>query len=307
MEQLISIIQTALPVLLTLALGILCRSRGFLSREGVDTLKKVVVNLTLPFVLFNAFATAEYSLSAMVQPAIIFVCCTVMLGLGFLLVRVTKSQGRLTPFLSSGFEAGMLGFPLFAMLFPDKSLSAFAIPVLGQELFVFTLYKTLLVGKTSLKAVLKDIFSNPILIAVLLGLAVGATGLYDKLHVWGVGSVVDTVTSFLSAPTGMIILLCVGYDLVPGEISWKKTGGLVAMRLGIAGMMLGALIALNRTALRGMMFEGALALLFILPPPYIIPIFSDEPDERVQISSALSLLTLATMILFAALSVLFQR
>ena len=305
--QVISVIQTALPVLLTLALGMLCRSRSFLSREGVDTLKKVVVNLTLPFVLFNAFAAAEYSLSAMVQPGIIFVCCTVMLGLGFLLVRVTKTEGRLAPFLASGFEAGMLGFPLFAMLFPKESLSALAIPVLGQELFVFTLYKTLLVGKTSLKAVLKDIFSNPILIAVLLGLVVGATGLYDKLHVWGVGSAVDAVTDFLSAPTGMIILLCVGYDLVPREIPWKKTGGLVAMRLGIAGVMLGALIALNRTVLRGMMFEGALALLFILPPPYIIPVFSDEPDERVQISSALSVLTLMTMILFAALSVLFQR
>ena len=305
--QVISVIQTALPVLLTLALGMLCRSRSFLSREGVDTLKKVVVNLTLPFVLFNAFAAAEYSLSAMVQPGIIFVCCTVMLGLGFLLVRVTKTEGRLAPFLASGFEAGMLGFPLFAMLFPKESLSALAIPVLGQELFVFTLYKTLLVGKTSLKAVLKDIFSNPILIAVLLGLVVGATGLYGKLHTWGVGSVVDAVTGFLSAPTGMIILLCVGYDLVPREIPWKKTGGLVAMRLGIAGVMLGALIALNRTVLRGMMFEGALALLFILPPPYIIPVFSDEPDERVQISSALSVLTLMTMILFAALSVLFQR
>ena len=35
--QVISVIQTALPVLLTLALGMLCRSRSFLSREGVDT------------------------------------------------------------------------------------------------------------------------------------------------------------------------------------------------------------------------------------------------------------------------------
>jgi len=47
-----------------------------------------------------------------------------------------------------------------------------------------------------------------------------------------------------------------------------------------------------------------MVLMVILPPPYVIPVFADEPAERVQISSALSALTLLTMILFAVLSVL---
>ena len=63
------------------------------------------------------------------------------------------------------------------------------------------------------------------------------------------------------------------------------------------------LILLNRTVLHGMIFEGAAVLLFILPPPYIIPVFADEPNERVQISSSLSALTLVTMVLFATISV----
>jgi hypothetical protein len=67
--------------------------------------------------------------------------------------------------------------------------------------------------------------------------------------------------------------------------------------------MLAGLILLNRTVLNGMIFEGAAVLLFILPSPYVIPIFSDEPAERVQISSALSALTLVTMILFALVSI----
>ena len=53
MDKLISVISTALPVFLALAIGMMCRSKGFLNREGVDTLKKVIVNLTLPFVLFT--------------------------------------------------------------------------------------------------------------------------------------------------------------------------------------------------------------------------------------------------------------
>ena len=303
MDKLISVISTALPVFLALAMGMMCRSRGFLTRDGVDTLKKVIINLTLPFVLFNSFATAEYSLSSLILPVIIFVVCCIMLALGFLWVKVTKMGSRLAPFLASGFEAGMLGFSLFALLFPDESSSKFAMLVLGQEIFVFTLYKMLLTGKTSPKAILNDFLTSPTLIAVLLGLIVGASGLYDCFRAWGVSEIIESVTSFLSAPTGTIILFAVGFDLVLKEIDWKKTGGLVAMRLCIAAVMLGVLVLLNRTVLHGMIFEGAAVLLFILPSPYVIPIFSDEPSERVQISSALSALTLITMVLFAVCSV----
>jgi hypothetical protein len=52
------------------------------------------------------------------------------------------------------------------------------------------------------------------------------------------------------------------------------------------------------------MFEGAAVLMCILPPPYVIPVFADEPGERVQIASALSALTLITIVLFAAYSVI---
>lgn len=303
MDKLISVISTALPVFLALAMGMMCRSKGFLTRDGVDTLKKVIINLTLPFVLFNSFATAEYSLSALILPVIIFIICTIMLALGFLWVKVSKSGSKLAPFLASGFEAGMLGFSLFALLFPDQSASKFAMLVLGQEIFVFTLYKMLLTGKTSPKAIINDFLTSPTLIAVVLGLIVGASGLYDCFRAWGVSNIIESVTSFISAPTGTIILFAVGFDLVLKEINWKKTGGMVAMRLVIAGVMLGILILLNRTVLNGMIFEGAAVMLFILPSPYIIPIFADAPDERVQISSALSALTLITMILFAVASV----
>ena len=303
MQTFIAVIETALPVFIALFMGMLCRSKGFLTREGVDTLKKVAVNLTLPFVLFNSFATAEYTLSSIVLPVIMFIVCCVMLVLGFLVVRVAKIQSRLAPFLASGFEAGMLGFSLFALLFPDVSASKFAILVLGQEIFVFTLFKMLITGKTSLKAIAQDFITSPTLIAVVLGLITGATGLYSKMGHWGVSGIVDAITGFLSAPTGVIILLAIGYDLVIKEIPWRQTSGLIAMRLGIAGLMLAILVVLNRTVLNGMIFEGALVMLFILPSPYVIPIFSDEPAERVQISSALSALTLITMILFAVMTV----
>ncbi len=302
----ISVLETALPVFVMLIMGMLFRSRQFISRDGVDTLKKVVVNLTLPVALFSAFATAEYSLSAVVIPAVVYAAMGVMLILSFLAAKLQKSHSKATPFVSACFEAGMLGLPLFALLFPRESISKFAILMLGHDLFVFTLYKTMLVGKTDLKAIGKDLLTSPTLLGVLLGLAVGATGLYGQLHKWGVGGILDSVTGFVSAPTAAIILLCMGYDFVPKEIPWKKTVKLIAFRLIIAAVLLAVLILLNRTVFGNMMFEGALIILFILPPPFIIPVFTNEPTERAEISATLSAMTLLTMVLFAIVSVLMK-
>ena len=303
MENVISVIQTALPVFLALGLGMLCRSRGFLTREGVDALKKVAVNITLPAVLLNAFATAEYSAAALVLPVTVYLLCCLAMGLGVVVIRLSGMKSRLAPYLASGFEAGMLGYALFVLLFPKVSVSRFALLDLGQTLFVFTLYKLLLSGKRDLKAIGKDIVSSPVLWAVAAGVLLGATGLYGAMETWGVAGILDSATDFISAPTGMIILLTVGYDLVIREIPWKKTAGLIAMRLGVMAALYGILVLLNRTVLTGMIFEGAALLMVILPPPYVIPVFADEPAERVQISSSLSAMTLVTMLLFAVFSV----
>ena len=303
MESLISVLETALPVFLALGLGMLCRSRNFLTREGIDALKKVVLNLTLPFVLLNAFATAEYSAAALILPLMMFFICCLALALGFLIIRLTGMKSRLAPFLASGFEAGMLGYALFVLLFPSDSTAKFAILDLGQTLFVFTVYKGLLSGKNGLKAVVRDILVSPIIWAVAAGILLGATGLYRAMGAWGVAGILDSLTSFLSAPTGMIILLTVGYDLVLGDIPWKKTAGAIAMRLGVMAVCLGVLLGLNRWVLGGAIFPGAAILMALLPPPYVIPVFADEPAERVQISSALSALTLVTIVLFAVYSI----
>lgn len=306
MDKLVSVIETALPVFLALGLGMLCRSSGFLSRDGIDALKKVVLNLTLPFVLLDAFATAEYSVAALLLPGLMFGICCLALALGFLVARIGKVKGRLTPFLFSGFEAGMLGYALFVLLFPQESVSRFALPDIGQTLFVFTLYKVLLSGKKDIKAIGRDMLTTPILWAVAAGVLIGATGLYGVMEHWGISGVFSSATGFLSAPTGMIILLTVGYDLIPKDIPWRKVGGLIVMRLGIMAVCLAVMVGLNRTLLGGILFEGAAVLMLILPPPYAIPVFADEPEERVQVSSALSAMTLVTMILFTVFAIVIQ-
>ncbi len=302
--MLVHVIETALPVLAALLLGMLCREKKFLSREGIDALKKVAINLTLPFVLVNAFATADYSGNALVQPLLVFLLCCAGLVIGWGLAKVLRLPGKVPPFVASGFEAGMLGYALFVLLFPNDSTAHFAILDLGQTLFVFTVYKGLLSGKNGMKAVAKDILVSPIIWAVAAGILLGATGLYRAMGTWGVSGILDSLTSFLSAPTGMIILLTVGYDLVLKEIRWRDTARYIVLRLVTVAVLIVIILGINRTLLNGMIHEGAAILLMILPPPYVLPIFADDPTQRTAISSALSALTLVSLIIFAGMTAL---
>ena len=304
MGTFIRVLETALPVFITLAIGMLCRSRNILSRAGVDQLKSVAVNICLPAVLVSSFATAEYSKSSITVPLVIFAICILSLIVGKFAAKLFKVQGKLTPYLMTGFEAGMLGYGLFALLFKGQPNSHFAIIDLGQVLFVFTVYKILLSGKAGLNNVLKEALSSPVLWGIIVGLILGASGLYEALKPSGVSGIIDSLTGFISAPTSVLILISIGYDLVPSEIRWKKTAVIVVMRFAIMAIMLGVAMLVNKLLLGNAMHTGALILMFILPPPYVLPVFADAQDERANISSALSVTTLVSIALFAVMSAL---
>lgn len=303
MDAVITLLQKVLPVFVVLFLGILCRKRTLLTREGINALKKVAVDIALPAVMFSSFATAEYTVNSICVPLIMFTVCCIALFIGFRLCRGMKIGGRLSPFITAGFEAGMLGYTLFAILFGEEMRPAFAIVDLGQVLFVFTVYKVLLAGKNNVGDALKEALSAPTVWAILLGLLFGTTGLYKALESSGVSSVLDALTDFISAPTSVLILLAIGFDLDPAKIQWKKIGSLLGLRIGVSAVLLGIVWLLNHFVLGGMIHTGALILMFVLPPPYVLPVFADVEEERTDVSSALSALTVVSLALFAVLAV----
>lgn len=303
MEAIMVLLQKVLPVFLVLALGVVCRKRALLNREGINALKRVAVDIALPAVMFNAFATAEYSLKSVCVPLTMFAVCCGALFLGFVLCKRLKISGRLSPYIAAGFEAGMLGYALFAILFPGEKVSAFAMVDLGQVLFVFTVYKIMLAGKSNAGDALREALSAPTVWAIVLGLLSGATGLYNALKPSGISNVLDALTGFVSAPTSVLILLAIGYDLDPAGIQWRKIGKLMGLRLGISAVLLGAVVLVDHLLLGHMMHTGALLLMFVLPPPYVLPVFADVEEERADVSSALSALTFVSIVLFAVLAV----
>ena len=144
MTRIIEVLQTILPVMIMLCIGMICRSRQLISREGINALKSVAVNIALPAVLLSAFATTSYTFMDVIIPLMMFMVCVAAWALGKAGAKLLGMSSRFVPFLTTGFEAGMLGYALFNMLYGSSRTADFARIDLGQVLFVFTLYKILL-------------------------------------------------------------------------------------------------------------------------------------------------------------------
>ena len=302
----VEVIRTILPVIVMLAIGIICRRSGMISREGIGALKNVVVNITLPAVLLNAFATTSYTFMDVVVPLLMFAVCFIAWALGKAAGKALRMPSRFVPFLTTGFEAGMLGYALFNMLYGADRTAEFARIDLGQVLFVFTLYKVLLAMDGNERAdagqLVREMALSPIIIAIVAGVLLGATGLYRAMIPSGVSGVLDACTSFVAAPTSAIILLTIGYDLVLNDIPWAQTAKVVALRLVIMLALRTALVALLGVLWPQANLTAAINVMFILPPPFVLPVFADDADQRTYVSSALSVSTLVAIVGFAIMA-----
>ena len=308
MNRYIEVLQTVLPVMVMLCIGMICRREKLISRDGISALKSVVVNISLPAVLLKAFAGTSYSFMDVVIPLMMFLVCLVAWALGRAAQKIFRMPSRFVPFLTTGFEAGMLGYALFEMLYGAGRTAEFARIDLGQVLFVFTLYKILLgmegSEKTDITQLMKEMIFSPIILAIAAGVILGASGLYRALTPSGISGIFDACTDFVSAPTSTIILLTIGYDLVIKDIPWASTLKVTAVRFGIMMILRAAFLAVLHLLWPGNTLNSAVNVMFILPPPFVLPVFADDAGQRVYVSSALSLSTVLSIICFALLAAL---
>ena len=308
MTRFTEILRIILPVMLTLGVGGLCRKKRLIDRAGIDALKTVAVQIGLPAVLLHTFAAAEYSLATLIVPLIMFLVCILAWMLGKTIGRKLNMQNRFVPFLTTGFEAGMLGYALFTLLYGSEHLADFARIDLGQVLFVFTLYKILLgmegKEKPDSRRLIREMALSPIIWAILAGVFLGVTGIYQAMIPSGAAAVLDACTDFIAAPVSALILLAIGYDLVFGDIPWKEALKAAGLRLLIMAVLCGAVLLLFHLLWPEAQWDRALWLMFLLPPPFVLPVFSSDEAQRVYISSVLSLSTLITLAGFVLLAVI---
>ena len=301
------VLKTVIPVALMIATGMICRKKRVVLKQGTDGIKSLIVNVCLPAVLFGAFYRTDFNADNALIAAVMYALCAAALGLGFVFKKALKFKARTAPFLTSGFEAGMLGYALYTLLFGADKISYFASVDLGQVLFVFTAYVTLLKKDDggSVRDSLKTAAKSPVIISIVLGVLFGATGLGRLIGQSAAGGTVQYIIDFIKAPTAAAILFVVGYEIEFVRSDIRPVLSVIMFRMAAVGVLgAAALFALCESIPVNGYMKWAFILMFVLPPPFVLPVYVKSDSENAFISATLSLYTALSLIAFLGISVI---
>lgn len=297
------ILAKVLPVLVMIVLGRVCAVKGILNDEQHTGLKKIISDILLPVVLFQAFFTADYGSRILLVLVLVFVGYGIALAAGYGLRKLVKPYERFMPLLLTGAEGGMLGYALFALLCGADQTKTYAMVDIGQTLFAYTVFLTALKAaggqKITPQFIVRNMITNKACIGMLAGILLGALGVYRAIDGTGLGTIVSALLSFITAPTSALILLVMGYQLHVSKALLRPVLTTLGLRLGVLAIIctaiaciLFAIIPYDKSLLM------ALILQYILPAPFIIPLFADLGDDAEYVATTLSLGTVVAVVLF---------
>ena len=292
-----------LPLFFLIALGAVLGRTGFFNVEIVEGLKRIVASIALPAVLFSAFSRVDVDGKLGLLALGIFAACGVMGLIAQFVSRVTRLPDPATRFLFQGFEAGMLGYGLFIALFGRESVSFFATADLGQVVFVFTALMTQLRraesdGPIRPLTLLRSMLLSPVIIAIVAGLLASVVfpGAVDSP--WAEHAFLAPALSTVASLTTPLVCLVVGFGLRDFRLQGAGQAlTLVLLRL-VTAIVVGSLLAFVMISALGFpkLQSVAVLFLFILPPPFVIPVFRTAKNDAAYISGVLSVHTLVSII-----------
>jgi len=306
LDRMLNVVGVVAPVLVALIIGYIIKKKNILSAEGIFSIKKLVLNVTLPAVLFNAYLTIDYNTQALIVFITVFCATALALAAGVLIRKLFKYRREYFPYLLTTFEVGMIGYALYTMLFGAENLSSVAIVDLGQVTFVFTAYMTILnykgTGKTGNP--LLTMFKSPVFIAIFAGVILGVTGLNKVITGTEAGGLLVKTIGFIGAPTSAAIMIVIGYELNLSKHNLKSAATACLSRLAMMGAFCAfVLLVLPLFMMVSPYLKWAIILVFSLPPVYVLPIFVKDEKENEYISTTISVYTLVTIVLFIIIAI----
>lgn len=297
------ILAKVLPVLVMIALGRVCATKGILNDDQHAGLKNIIGDILLPVVLFQAFFTAEYGRRMLLVFVLVFAGYGAALAAGYGLRRFVKPYDRFMPLLMTSAEGGMLGYALYALLCGADQTKTYAMVDIGQTMFAYTVFLTALKAaggeKMTPQFIVKNMLTNKACIGMLLGIVLGALGVHKAIDGTAVGEIVTSLLSFITAPTSALILIVMGYQLRVSRALLRPVLTTMGLRLGVLAVVCAAVSGILFAVIpfdKGLLL--ALMLQYTLPAPFIIPLFADLGDDAEYVSTTLSLGTVLAVVLF---------
>ncbi len=306
MSQLTNTLLPVLPVVLLFALGFSLQRITFFSDKGVEAVRRLVSDIALPALLLKAFLSVDLNGKYLILVAGVFASCILMVMAGRAIGRLIGIRSPYFAFLMGGFEMGMLGYALFLSIYGDAHLGKIALVDLGQVIFVFFVLMALLTkersGSQSASALIQRFLTSPVIISILSGIILSfiAPHVESGPFISMLSSFVDTIAS-LTVP---LIAIIIGYTLRFDRKNMSLALKTIAVRkvLSIFFFLILDFILVRSLLDMNPMYTKALMVVFLLPAPFVIPIFMKQDDKKNMdyVSATLSLDTLISIFLILA-------
>lgn len=273
------LISKVIPILILFFAGYIIRRTKFLSPETMDGIKKIVIDIALPAVLFIAFVDLDLKKEYIGLILSVFFLCILMLFIGFMINKIPKISNPVLPFIMSGFTFGLLGIPLYVTVFGEANLPSMAIMGIGHEFFIWIVYISvvkLIFNDEKLNIeTLKGFVTSPLIIALVLGVAINVSGLSNLLYDNPIGNGLYVTIEYFSSIATPLILIVIGYGLSFNKEYTKPTIIYTVLRL-VVMLIVGYLIKfliIDRFMEFDKYMEYGYFTLLILPPPFSLSIF----------------------------------
>jgi len=305
MENVFRVAAVIVPILVTVYLGILSRRKNLITPEGVQGLQQFVLNIALPCVVFNSVLTAKVGGQSVAVMALLFPFILGTTLWGFRSGQ-KKYPYRNLPMMFCAQESGMLGIPLFMILFGSAQVYHMVILDLTQAIFFHPTVAILssdTQGSPNARNILKKVFGSPLVIMCLIALGLNLTGAGALLLESGIGQVMTETMTFLGQPVSALMIFSVGYNLSLSAENRTDIFKLCLIHLLIF-TVIGGVLQLLLFLLPDItpLTRWAMLLYCFLPASYFAPIVGKTEQEKTVASGVCSLTTVATLIAFCIIA-----
>ena len=307
MEKLFSVAAVIAPIFITVYLGMVARKKALITPEGVQGLQQFVLNIALPCLIFNSVLTAKVGAESLAIMGMLF---PFVLGVTLWAFRRGRKKYpyQNLPMIFGAQESGMLGVPLFLILFGSAQVYHMVILDLTQAIVGHPTIAILTcdAGDSPKPGdILKKVFTSPLVIACLIALGLNLSGMGTTLLESGIGHVITEVTTFLGKPVSTLMIFSVGYSLSLSAENRGEILKLCLLRLIIFAVIGGVLqLLLFLVPDISPLTRWAMLLYCFLPASYIAPSLGKTEQDRTVASGVSSLLTVVTLAVFCIMAAL---
>lgn len=289
----------SLPVFIAIALGVFFKQKKLIGKEGLNVIATIAFKISIPFlilkVLYGQTFTIE-NLSLFIHP--LYISALVAL-IGYLISRafkVSKKQQGIIMSSMMGFSIGSFAYPFILLNFTENVFENVVLIDIVLFFLLLTVGYVIAMLHSSnksgnIKTVLKKIFLNPIIIAMIFTLGINYAGV--TLH-----EAVLNTADFMAKPFSFLASFMLGLTL---SLPSKKTLTIISVsfisRLVIVSGIL-YILFYNVFSQNTIQFNAM--TLSLLTPFTTVPIlFAHEFDLDKELAAQLSLFSkLASIIVY---------